>query len=231
MTATPQVLLVDGSATPRLCLNSGEYQILVDLHNAGKTLTLQASYDLVTWVDTDITFTAIGIKKMSLAEGFTYRLNNRRPNEGESLALSRMTDSALGPQDQVNTSVIRAEVGRFLAANPPVVAERSIQADHIAVGVVLANPAQVLADLYRLENLIGELREEIVGLKAELAALHDIAQSGDYLDLHNTPKPYELPLITTAHLAEDVISLLASFAVGNVKLTLADGKLEVTNGA
>ena len=67
-------ILQDGEAEVFLCQTSGHYQILVQVYG-GSELTLQVSADETAWVDTNITFSDVGIKRFGMAEGFRYRLN------------------------------------------------------------------------------------------------------------------------------------------------------------
>ena len=70
----PQRILHDGTAETIFVQQPGQAQLLVSAFGSG-TLTLQASVDATTWVDSDVNFTAVGIKKFDVADGYYYRVN------------------------------------------------------------------------------------------------------------------------------------------------------------
>ena len=65
--------LLDGD-TPLFVQSPGAAQILVSAYGSSK-LTLQvAPAEVGPWVDTDVTFSAVGVKRFGAAAGFWYRM-------------------------------------------------------------------------------------------------------------------------------------------------------------
>lgn len=68
-----QILLQGGRSEPFLCAREGHAQVLCSQHG-GQTLVLQVSPDRADWVDSDITFEDIGVKRFGIVKNWYYRM-------------------------------------------------------------------------------------------------------------------------------------------------------------